>query len=711
MSKHLINEKLKIKAKALNYKDGEEVTVNISLLDNNHKCLALYESKIKVNNESANFEFTVQSIAETLNEYTNEYRDKISYFKSCICDGEVDCDAEIISKVIGDVDVIILVSGTTDPINTDKKIYNKEDSNVSCKCINDDLGSYWNNNFINSISQLESNVDSVKVVDFQQWSGDNCITARKNAAIYLVNKLCGDKGEKAIFTKCYQDRVVNFHFIGHSHGGNVINEVTEAINGSSLWSNKWKIKTITYLSTPFFEKLHQPCIEDKVFYRDAQILHLYNEYDLTQRVITNFSMHQLAGIADKTDKTDTVNFDNLIKSLNELNFNEISKALLNDKKKESISANGYLDFAFKLTRVGLLVPSILLAIFNYVYEKYDEGRYKTKEDAKKIYEEIAKFLSKKDIEDKTIVGGLAKVLVEFLEVARQLNQPIKFAVQDTTSHKREIKRKVICDVAFKKIAKIINTFQSDIKDLVDKLNEKQEEDDVQEANENKFDIIWLVEDILSSKLVKDLVDFINIKEDHLDNENSLWYIIALLLEHNIEQYDNTYVDPTKLYANSFLKDNIKGVNITKRNYKSNDYKVNYDKFINKLNEIEQKVYEGKQANKSELLNMLFTLMANDKLLDNTFTILFFAPFASWLLKVATNNETDKSIKHINSVLKNIKVVLDNRKVKSSADQYEIDDINSLAYDSHNLSKYYLHIEVIDFLYKNTYKNRSEYEET
>jgi len=146
--------------------------------------------------------------------------------------------------------------------------------------------------------------------------------------------------------------------------------------------------------------------------------------------------------------------------------------------------------------------------------------------------------------------------------------------------------------------------------------------------------------------------------------------------------------------------------------------------------------------------MLFTLMANDKLLDNTFNILFFAPFASFVVKTFTNDKIDKSIKHINSVFNSIEKVLDNRKVKTSTPdqvqivaininpaviviktmtevinnvkelvsnepdpykidyQYEIDDVYSLAYDSHNLSKHYLHEEVIDFLYKNTYKNRS-----
>ena len=151
--------------------------------------------------------------------------------------------------------------------------------------------------------------------------------------------------------------------------------------------------------------------------------------------------------------------------------------------------------------------------------------------------------------------------------------------------------------------------------------------------------------------------------------------------------------------------------------------------------------------------MLFTLMANDKQLDNTFNILFFAPVLSFALKFATNNETDKSIDHIKSVFNSIEKVLDNRKVKTSTldqvqigaintilavtgmkitnkvinnmkewvsnepnpykidYQYEIDDVYSLAYHSHNLSKHYLHEEVSEFLNENTYNNRSKDEET
>ena len=102
MNKHLIDEELKITAEALNYKDGDKLNVQISLFNNDHKCLALYTSEIEVTNEVANYGLTLRSFLGT-------DIDKISYFKSCIYDGEVDCDAEIISKVIKNVDVIILV--------------------------------------------------------------------------------------------------------------------------------------------------------------------------------------------------------------------------------------------------------------------------------------------------------------------------------------------------------------------------------------------------------------------------------------------------------------------------------------------------------------------------------------------------------------------------------------------------------------------------
>lgn len=159
---------------------------------------------------------------------------------------------------------------------------------------------------------------------------------------------------------------------------------------------------------------------------------------------------------------------------------------------------------------------------------------------------------------------------------------------------------------------------------------------------------------------------------------------------------------------------VKGVDITKSDYKGFDYKKNYNKFISKLNEIEKNVYNGDTLNKKELLNMIFTILANDKSAYDIISNI--TKWSKWdfALKSFTNKEADSAIAHISKVLDNVDEVINNRHYKKRSASYysgmngakEIGDIFSLLYNSHNLSKDYFHEKVKDFLNENTYKNRS-----
>ncbi|WP_397363474.1 hypothetical protein [Olleya sp. R77988] len=120
--------------------------------------------------------------------------------------------------------------------------------------------------------------------DFFSWSGDNNNkdrTTGANRLLYLIYRLYPN----------WKDEYVYFHFIGHSHGGNVINEYTNVIANDSSFPEKWKVKSITYLSTPFFKKQHQ--LKHKHLHPDCKLINVHNEYGITQRFVADFSLKNL----------------------------------------------------------------------------------------------------------------------------------------------------------------------------------------------------------------------------------------------------------------------------------------------------------------------------------------------------------------------------------------------------------------------------------
>jgi hypothetical protein len=94
----------------------------------------------------------------------------------------------------------------------------------------------------------------------------------------------------------YLKRTVSFHFVGHSHGGNVINEVTKRISKIGAWPADWKVKSYVYLSTPFFQTIHKP--NPGRNHGGAKVCNVYCQYDMTQTAIADFSLRQLTRVTD-----------------------------------------------------------------------------------------------------------------------------------------------------------------------------------------------------------------------------------------------------------------------------------------------------------------------------------------------------------------------------------------------------------------------------
>jgi hypothetical protein len=183
-------------------------------------------------------------------------------------------------------DILVFVPGTTDPVNSTEA---QHQANAG----------YWEENklLMTKVKDLRKEFLDLHVLDqFFSWSGDNAKAEREKAGNRLRELLYARKSPAAVYAG-WVDKPVWLHLIGHSHGGNVINEFTKKIKAAGDFPKKWQIKSVTYLSTPFFQKLHQ--LDTTHFHPECRVLNVYNAYDLTQRVIADFTMRQLPAIIDR----------------------------------------------------------------------------------------------------------------------------------------------------------------------------------------------------------------------------------------------------------------------------------------------------------------------------------------------------------------------------------------------------------------------------
>ena len=204
----------------------------------------------------------------------------------------------------GVLNVLVLIAGTTDPVNATtakSKHANSYEDQTSQDLATQNHESYtqipvnyWDKDFKTQMEAFDEEYVNLVLFPFHGWTGDNSKENRQTAGKYLVNRLCGANGEKAYYGKSYQNKPIYFHLLGHSHGGNVVNEMTKQIEAlGSQWPQEWKIKSLIYLSTPFFKTLHQVKVSEKFFHEEAEVLSLYNDFDLTQRMLADFSMEPL----------------------------------------------------------------------------------------------------------------------------------------------------------------------------------------------------------------------------------------------------------------------------------------------------------------------------------------------------------------------------------------------------------------------------------
>jgi len=193
-------------------------------------------------------------------------------------------------------DIVMFVAGTTDPINL-----TGENHQANNKYWKDSLDNFWG-----GVKKLKPQYLDLHIEDtFFSWSGDNDTEERNKAAKRLLD----------LFLRVYKNwtkKEVHLHLIGHSHGGNVMNQFTETIAKDKKFPELWSIKSLTYLSTPFFQEKHQ-IVHDKI-HPDCRVMNVHNEYDITQRFVADFSLFNLETILS------TLNSDNITKAVERINL-------------------------------------------------------------------------------------------------------------------------------------------------------------------------------------------------------------------------------------------------------------------------------------------------------------------------------------------------------------------------------------------------------
>lgn len=184
----------------------------------------------------------------------------------------------------------VLVPGTTQPVNNLFDFIHENDVPAQ--------GSgrgYWASSLIASVEQLQREADAANGGDARyhsdcdfdfSWSGQNNHDERVIAGRALADRLWNRYAS-------WRGHAVFIHLIGHSHGGNVINNLTGTISGTddqAHFGDRWFIKSVTYLSTPFFQKIEQP--RAARVHGSALIYSVWNLYDLTQLTIADFTVAQ-----------------------------------------------------------------------------------------------------------------------------------------------------------------------------------------------------------------------------------------------------------------------------------------------------------------------------------------------------------------------------------------------------------------------------------
>jgi len=380
--------------------------------------------------------------------------------------------------------IFVLVAGTVDPICLNPNEVTRAASYES-------NNNYWANNqaFIQGLKDLCEQYPHLALFDAHGWSGDNTKENREIAGAYLANRLCGSMGQQAYYAG-YKSKPVAFHLIGHSHGGNVLNEFTKRAAQAAEWPDDWQIKSITYLSTPFFNHQHQ--LDCSVLHEDCRIINVTNDFDLTQRVIADFSMYDLVSAYKlASDHTPAM-----------------QQAL------QEIKQTAFVAGINKLIEV-FAKPSVLKLLFNSADYKLE------KDDGDIIYPATIAFLE-----------NVKRLLTEFRQIVEKLSSAIYYPSDDTVSQLMpQNNRRFVSEQLKDKINELTDALLKDISCICDALTKRNEKHD--------YRLTPLLGDIAPE--LNRIIDFFAIDINHASGP--FIDIFYALLNNQIENFDNTGISP------------------------------------------------------------------------------------------------------------------------------------------------------------------------
>ncbi len=585
-------------------------------------------------------------------------------------------------RTIDELHIIVLVAGTSDPVNTNITTKTKNDVNQPYKETKHRANSYestslyWDKYFYEAIKKFQNSSKENKpmiVFDKHGWSGDNSIKNREIAGAYLVNRLCGAEGLKPYYPK-YKKSPVTFHLLGHSHGGNVINEMTKQMDKlGKEWPKDWKVKSLTYLSTPFFNEIHQVKVTEKTFHKDAEVLHLYCDFDLTQRLLADFSIEPLARvfISDETKV--------LGESIKKIQESKISFPSLSSQSLEDIDDNWRVDLEITInSKEGKSFYKDIISLF---------------ENIKGVFNSL----------DDLIVSLSTKI--EF-----NVSESIK---EDLGENILSYKRIIIEEKTKESLREIVGLINIELQKNISNFQKRIVKHDI---SNDKYLFKNIFIDFEINILVNLLLEFLDIDSKTLisPHKSSIWNSLYEILDFNIEKFDDTYVEPDKQFKNTFLKDKITKKDVTSRDeYYGKAESFNYYNFIKRIEEIEKKY--NSEPNQTNLLDLIFTLLQQVGVIYEFKGIGFGTMLKTFAYNIKINRwrklnfkakEFEKRIFQLANLVKSLETIFRERDFGGLTDKSNEHgplseetpgSIPYLLVEAHSTSRRVLHEEVRDFL--------------
>jgi hypothetical protein len=434
---------------------------------------------------------------------------------------------------------------------------------------------YWQDNrgFRQALVELCKQYSNLHLFRVHGWSGDNAADNRRVAGAYLANRLRGAGGEKAYY-KGWLDKPVAFHLIGHSHGGNVINEFTRRAAEMGNWPKLWKIRSITYLSTPFFTTLHP--VNTKVFDPECKVLNVHCQYDLTQRVVADFSLLPLFLVAQHGSVE---------------RVGVAVKAVDFDKERLSSLVS------VAIGDLTVTPESDPVEILKKVFTGNLSDLARVTFGAGPLYRELERLLA-----------AAAHVIDEVRAVLTQLREPLWFPVAHNMKDKVSNRRVVLSAGLHRRFDQELARIRTGLLRAETRLRVKREA----HPHPDGIQLSEMADDIDAvGDVVDPLARFVEIDETKLSGP--LIDLVGDIALEQLEHFDNTRRSPDKQLEGTPFASRIVDIDVTMHDDYSEkpDQNKRHPRFVQLIEAAERQYEQSRQ--KRDLINLLLTLGAQHEM--------------------------------------------------------------------------------------------------